>query len=276
MNSCDSDGTHPEVDECHMCGETYPYHELHKNGKRRPCELCRRERRLRYNANYKQRFSEMVESENTPETDVCDGCGKIVPFLEVHNNRGEKRVCNACKRDYNATPKIRHSRIDKYKTTKSIVKSPPDDVVTLTCDQCGIVFGRLKSNRDSNVKNGRNRNFFCSQECFRKYIKSEITMLTCTQCGVEFERLEHTHRANKKRLGENYNPFCSLECANQFKRGRKLSGKPRPNTYTNWKGDVLRVCSECNLEKPISDFPYARGICKLCVGERATQLQHRR
>ena len=98
------------------------------------------------------------------------------------------------------------------------------------CAQCGEEYKTYKS-----------KSKFCSQKCSAEN-QSKKVLKICEHCGEEY--LTHKYM-------EDTSKFCSHECR---KAAQYLPGFDGEN----------KICTECNILKPLSEFGNVRTKCKAC------------
>lgn len=130
---------------------------------------------------------------------ICTKC-----FIELYNkpNKNQLCLCGGRFRHYSrcecGTFFYNPNNDKRYCSNDCVCKNKK---IELICDNCGIIFKRLKSN----IKNSKKH--YCSKKCFDEYINSKI-IKNCLWCGKEF-------KINKSVLSGKTNSsgkFCSPKC----------------------------------------------------------------
>jgi len=117
-------------------------------------------------------------------------------------------------------------------------------MIKLNCDHCGGEFEREKSRVKADKKR-RQRENFCSRDCFAQSKIKKKTILSCTHCGEEFER-------SKRHIKKSKPVFCSRSCAAKY------------NNVKFPKRDARVVnCKRCKI--PFAN--YGRKFCPSCIAK---------
>lgn len=92
-------------------------------------------------------------------------------------------------------------------------------IVTLKCNHCKQNFVPKKKPAPSKTK--RNKNFFCSRNCFHAFTRVPDIPVECMQCKKQYNKkhAEYKRQPNKH--------FCSLSCKTTWQNTHKITGYRR-------------------------------------------------
>lgn len=195
----------------------------------------------------------------------CIVCGKEISKTRSWYDRSDRHLCSPYCRSIWA----KESGIFRREHNPTWKGGIP----TVSCSSCGKL---LERDRDR-IK--RNKNFFCSKECRKKYLASipedkkiypKRILVKCYTCGKEF--LREKNQVNSSKLS-----FCGRECWAAWRRSGAWSKENSP-TYKPEMPDedrYWRTHIEPSLNTWIKNVKIKYNYtCQVCGGKQRWMIAH--